>query len=119
MCVCVTQAAGYVSGYSPLFPTAILGRFLMTKVKSIGTDEITQRRKYAQTILNPPKKVPKLEVTTATLCNTLQHTVTLCNTLQHTVTLCNTLQYSATLCITLQHTAAHCNTHCNTLSHIT
>jgi len=55
------QAAGYVSGYSPLFPTAILGRFLMTKVKSISADEITERRKYAQTILNPPKKAPKLE----------------------------------------------------------
>jgi len=34
------QAAGYVSGYSPLFPTAILGRFLMTRVKAISREEV-------------------------------------------------------------------------------
>ena len=37
------QAAGYVSGYSPLFPTAILGRFLMTKVKAISQEEVAPR----------------------------------------------------------------------------
>lgn len=55
------QAAGYVSGYSTLFPTAILGRFLMTKVKSISQEEIEQRRAYTQSVLNPPKEAPKLE----------------------------------------------------------
>lgn len=55
------QAAGYVSGYSTLFPTAILGRFLMTKVKSISKEEITERRAYTQSVLNPPKAAPKLE----------------------------------------------------------
>jgi len=39
----------------------------------------------------------------ATHCNTLQHTATHCNTLQHTATHCNTLQHAATHCNTLQH----------------
>jgi len=72
--------------------------------------------------------VALLQVHSATLCNTLQHTAThsagmsqgescfrrgmycppsgtLCNTLQHSATYCNTLQYTATHCNTLQHTA--------------
>jgi len=42
----------------------------------------------------------------------LQHTATLCDTLQHTVTLqhCNTMQHAATHCSTLQHAATNCNT---------
>ena len=41
----------------------------------------------------------------ATHCNTLQHTATHCNTLQHSATHCDTLQHTATHCNTLQHTA--------------
>jgi len=55
------QAAGYVSGYSPLFPTAILGRFLMTKVKAISQEEIVERRAYSQKVLFPEKFKPKLQ----------------------------------------------------------
>lgn len=55
------QTAGYVSGYSPLFPTAILGRFLMTRKKAISRDEIADRRAYTDSILNPKKEAPKLE----------------------------------------------------------
>ena len=57
----------------------------------------------------------------ATQSNTLQHTsATLCDTLQHTAAHCNTLQHTATHCNTLPHAARHCNTHythCNTLQH--
>ena len=68
--------------------------------------------------------------TTATHCNTLQHTATLRSTLQHTATHCNTLQHTATHCNTLQHSATHCNisledlvrgaaaTYCNTPLHV-
>jgi len=47
---------------------------------------------------------------TATLCNTLQHTIKHRNTLQHTATHCNTLQRTVTWCNTPQHIATHCNT---------
>ena len=50
--------------------------------------------------------------TTATRCNTLQHTETHCNLFVplyrwYTATHCNTLQHTATHCNTLQHTATH------------
>ena len=50
----------------------------------------------------------------ATHCNTLQHTATHCNTLQHTATHCNVLQHTATYCNTLQRTATRCS---NVLQH--
>jgi len=42
------QTAGYVSGYSPLFPTAILGRFLMTREKKISQTELEDRLAYSR-----------------------------------------------------------------------
>jgi len=58
-----------------------------------------------------PEHYPLLLATSATHCNTLQHTA---NTLQHTTTehdlLCCILTTTATHCNTLQHTASHCNT---------
>ena len=42
------QCAGYVSGYSPLFPTAVLGRFLMTREKAITQEEKEKRLKRTQ-----------------------------------------------------------------------
>lgn len=39
------ECAGYVSGYSPLFPTSVLGRFLMTKQKTITVEEKEKRLK--------------------------------------------------------------------------
>eukprot|EP00286_Rhodomonas_abbreviata_P005194 CAMPEP_0181326980 /NCGR_PEP_ID=MMETSP1101-20121128/21822_1 /TAXON_ID=46948 /ORGANISM="Rhodomonas abbreviata, Strain Caron Lab Isolate" /LENGTH=304 /DNA_ID=CAMNT_0023435539 /DNA_START=282 /DNA_END=1196 /DNA_ORIENTATION=+ len=42
------QTAGYVSGYSPLFPTAILGRFLMTRVAKITEAEYKDRLLYSK-----------------------------------------------------------------------
>jgi len=70
----------------------------------------------------------KSHISTATHCNTPQHTEPHCNTLQHTATQiyapntydtthqvthihCNTLYYTATHGDTLQRTAAPCNTH--------
>jgi len=47
----------------------------------------------------------RLQVHTATHCDTLQHTATYYNTLQHTAIHCNTLQHSAAHCSTLQCTA--------------
>uniref|UniRef100_A0A7S4P490 Uncharacterized protein n=1 Tax=Guillardia theta TaxID=55529 RepID=A0A7S4P490_GUITH len=41
------QSAGYVSGYSPLFPTAVLGKFLMTREKKSGPEEIAERKQYS------------------------------------------------------------------------
>jgi len=47
-------------------------------------------------------------VSSATHCNTLQHTATHCNILQYTATHCNTLQNTAAHCDLLQHTTQHC-----------
>lgn len=49
------QTAGYVSGYSPLFPTAILGRFLLTRVKPISQTELTERLAYSRKELGMDK----------------------------------------------------------------
>ena len=46
-----------MSGYSPLFPTAILGRFLMTKVKAISQEEVAPRpllSPFLSALLCPP-----------------------------------------------------------------
>ena len=52
---------GRAQGYSPLFPTAILGRFLMTKVKSVSKEEIVERRAYTNSVLNPKAAAPQIE----------------------------------------------------------
>ncbi len=41
------QMAGYVSGFSPLFPVAILGRCLMTRQKVIAEDDLKQKIRAA------------------------------------------------------------------------
>ena len=51
----------FAQGYSPLFPTAILGRFLMTKVKSVSKEEIVERRAYTNSVLNPKAAAPQIE----------------------------------------------------------
>lgn len=54
------QAAGVVSGYSPLFPVAILGRCLMTREKKTDEEYLKKKIKAAASkVEGATKKLPK------------------------------------------------------------
>jgi len=134
VCVCVCVRVCHWHAYNILAPGVAERMFFVHMERS----RFGQQHASYVTFENPVQSD-----STATHCNTLQHTclvhtfenhvrsnstATDCNTLQHTCLVCdvwesdapwfrcNTLQHAATHCNTLQHAATYCNIHA---SHVT